>query len=106
MPASGCHEYLCERRENIASWDEVYSEYGGEYLMTVHYIPRPYSKLEIKVNGGPTVTLDKELQKDGKEPASATIHIRLHPGNNLVTMGNAYGWAPDIDCFTLKPCTQ
>ena len=99
-------EYLGGRRENIASWDEVYSEYGGEYLMTVHYIPRPYSKLEIKVNGGPTVTLDKELQKDGKEPASATVRIRLHPGNNLVTMGNAYGWAPDIDCFTLTPCTQ
>ena len=73
---------------------------------TVHYIPRPYSKLEIKVNGGPAVRLDKELQKDGKEPASATVRIRLHPGNNLVTMGNAYGWAPDIDCFTLTPCTQ
>ena len=99
-------EYLGGRSENIASWDEVYSENGGEYLMTVHYIPRPYSKLDIKVNDGPAVTLDKELQKEGTNPASTTVRVRLHPGNNLVIMGNAYGWAPDIDCFTLKPCTQ
>lgn len=95
--------YLGGRRENHAMWDEVYSEQGGDYLMTVHYVPRAYSKLEICVNQEPATVIDGQPHAgmEGKL-AEAAVRIRLKPGYNRVTMGNAYGWAPDIDGFTLE----
>lgn len=87
--------------ENHASWS-VYSEKGGRYIMTVHYIGRPYSRLEINVNNDKT-QLFNELETEKGKRASLTFYIELQPGFNYLRMGSSYCWAPDLDCFTLSP---
>ena len=96
-------QYLGGRRENHAVWDEVYSENGGDYLMTIDYVPRPYSKIEVAINQESPINIVPESPRnDGQKLASTTVRVRLNPGFNRITMGNAYGWTPDIDCFRLK----
>lgn len=87
--------------ENHASWS-VYSKKGGRYIMTVHYIGRPYSRLEINVNNDKT-QLFNELETEKGKRASLTFYIELQPGFNYLRMGSSYCWAPDLDCFTLSP---
>lgn len=88
------------RRENIARWDDVYSTAGGDYLMTVSYVPAERRGLEVTVNGN-----TKRLAVSGTtgEKASITFPIWLKPGFNTVEMGFPYGWAVDVDKFELHP---
>ena len=87
--------------ENIAEWKEVYSEKGGEYDMTIYYSCDKIRKLEVSVNE--TKTEIKDLNSGNKEKVtSVTIPVTLVAGNNVIRMGNNFGWAPDIDCFKLS----
>ena len=87
--------------ENIAEWKEVYSEKGGEYDMTIYYSCDKNRKLEVSVNE--TKTEIKDLNSGNKEKVtSVTIPVTLVAGNNVIRMGNNFGWAPDIDCFKLS----
>lgn len=95
--------YIGGKKENYAEWKEVYSEQGGNYEMTIHYIPRTYSKLEVTVNNDKTVMLNTLPDNGEKKLATISIPIHLKPGYNIVRMGSSYCWAPDIDCFTLTP---
>ena len=95
--------YIGGKKENYAEWKEVYSEQGGNYEMTIHYIPRTYSKLEVTVNNDKTVMLNTLPDNGEKKLATISIPIHLKPGYNTVRMGSSYCWAPDIDCFTLTP---
>ena len=92
--------FLGGRKENYAEWKEVYSENGGHYEMTIHYLPEKYREMEIYVNTEPTITL-KNLD-NGEKLTSITVPIRLQAGYNRIRMGSSYNWMPDIDCFTLK----
>jgi hypothetical protein len=88
------------KAENYIEWNEVYSEQGGAYDLTVYYsCPKP-RKLEICLNGEKQ-TLDK-LSSDKDQVSTVTIPVVLRPGYNQVRMGNDFGWAPDIDRFTLQ----
>ena len=87
--------------ENYAEWKEVYSEQGGEYEMTIHYCSPTQRKLEIWVNGKRHESAG--LFSGGEDSvATITMPITLKAGYNNIRMGNNFGWAPDIDCFTLK----
>lgn len=100
--------YLGGRSENHAEWNKVYSEKGGMYEMTVHYVPKADRKLEIKVNNEKAIFL-KDLAKEATEEkplATITVPVMLKPGNNVVRMGSPYCWAPDIDCFTLAKMNE
>ena len=89
------------QKENYAEWSEVYSDEGGDYEMTVAYVPSKDRKLEIEVNG--TKTMFKDLNTDPKAGIShINIPVKLKKGNNVIRMCSPYCWAPDIDCFTLK----
>lgn len=88
------------KEENYAEWKEVYSEKGGNYEMTVHYSCPDSRKLEIWVNDKYHV-LDNLTSGNEEKVCTATLTIRLRKGNNIIQMGNHYGWAPDIDRFTL-----
>lgn len=94
--------YLGGRKENYAEWKEVYSKHGGEYEMTIRYIPKADRKLEIYVNNEKRVLLDSLSTDEAGKIASVTIPVHLEAGNNKVRMGSSFCWAPDIDCFTLK----
>lgn len=88
-------------KENVAEWKEVYSEEGGLYDMTIYYSCDKDRKLNVSVNGIKTEL--KGLNSGGKdEVSSVTIPVTLAAGNNTISMGNSYGWAPDIDCFRLS----
>lgn len=88
------------REENTAQWDEVYSEKGGAYEMTIHYTCADRRKLELWVNGK-YYALDQLASGGDDKVSTITLSVHLQPGNNLIKMGNRYGWAPDIDKFTL-----
>lgn len=91
---------LGDREENTAQWDEVYSEKGGAYEMTIHYTCADRRKLELWVNGK-YYALDQLASGGDDKVSTITLSVHLQPGNNLIKMGNRYGWAPDIDKFTL-----
>ncbi len=93
--------HLGGSRENYAEWREVYSGKGGEYEMTVRYCSPVNRKLEIWVNG---MEYEMEGLNSGGEDElrEASCTIVLNSGYNNIRMGNRFGWAPDVDCFTLK----
>jgi hypothetical protein len=104
VPAPDCSgrmkiSRLGGREENFAEWSEVYSEKGGNYEMTIFYSCDKNRKLEVSVNGTKTVLKDLNSNNEVK---SVTIPVSLKQGYNTVRMGNNFGWAPDIDRFTVS----
>lgn len=92
--------HLGGSEENYAEWKEVYSEKGGQYEMTIHYCSPVNRKLEVWVNDVRHELL--KLNSGGEDKvAVVTLPITLKTGYNSIRMGNCFGWAPDIDCFTL-----
>lgn len=87
------------RKENVIRWTDVYSLNGGDYDMTISYVPAPRRRLDINVNGNIT-SLDSLA--DNGHISTVTIPVRLRPGRNTVEMGSPYVWAVDIDKFELK----
>lgn len=87
--------------ENYAEWKNVYSEKGGNYQMAIYYfVEKEARDMIISVNGK-RQTLHRLTGRTGIGQ-TATINIRLNPGNNDVRIGNDFNWAPDIDKFELK----
>ncbi len=73
-------------KDNYAQWNEVFSEQGGTYQMTVQYIPaekkeREISdrRLEVTINGNMTVT-DKLETDRSKGVAQMTFTVNLQKG--------------------------
>lgn len=96
-------------KDNYAQWNEVFSEQGGPYQMTVQYIPaekkeREISdrRLEVTVNGNMTVA-DKLETDRSKGVAQTTFIVNLQKGYNVIRIGSRFSWSPDLDCFTLTP---
>lgn len=93
--------YLGGRQENYAEWKEVYSRQGGTYEMTIHYCSPIQRKLDVWVNGEKHELAG--LVSGGEDKVSTvTLPVTLAEGYNCIRMGNDFGWAPDIDCFTLQ----
>ena len=78
--------YAGGRRENSIIWDNVWSDQGGNYEITVYYTPAENRRLDIYVNN---------------EKITGN-QITLHRGFNKVEMSSNTTWAPDIDKFELK----
>lgn len=91
--------YLGGRKENLIRWDRVYSEQGGQYDMTITYLPAAHRGLLVSVNGHATTV--SGLKTEGPL-STVTIPVSLKAGDNIVEMGNPYAWAVDIDKFELK----
>ena len=98
--------YLGGRKEDFAEWKEVYSEQGGEYEMTIRYVPKADRKLEVCVNNEKRILLDSLSADETQKIASITVPVHLKAGNNKIRMGSSFCWAPDIDCFTLKKASE
>ena len=97
------------RWENFIEWDDVYSTEGGDYMMEISYIPAAPGEYEIndqsltvEVNGRKT-SIDVIERDRAKGLCKVSIAVHLDPGCNTVRIGSPYTWAPDIDCFTLRP---
>ena len=87
--------YLGGRKENFAEWKEVYSEQGGEYEMTIRYVPKADRKLEVCVNNEKRILLDSLSADETQKIASITVPVHLKAGNNKIRMGSSFCWAPD-----------
>lgn len=85
--------------ENVIRWDDVWSKDGGEYALTIHYIPALRRQMTVNVNG--QLTRLDSLAQDGSESA-VSLNVLLKAGFNTIEIGNEYAWAPDIDRITLK----
>lgn len=94
--------YVGGSAENCALWDDVYSASGGEYELTVRYLPRRYSRIVLEINGECEASIDTHTEADAPSMASETFRVWLREGNNTVCIGSPYTWCPDIDCFTLR----
>lgn len=90
------------REENCALWDEVHSDRGGTYELTLHYLPRRHSRLVLAVNGTEAASIDTHTAEEAPAPTTARIRIRLRAGDNTVRICSPYAWCPDLDCFTLR----
>lgn len=97
---------------NYAEWKEVFSEKGGAYRMTIHYVPAERREREIcdrrltvSVNGN-QVELDGLETDRSKGVATVALTVTLRPGYNVVRMGSRLTWTPDLDCFTLVPLSE
>lgn len=101
-------------KDNYALWDEVYSENGGRYKMTLYYVPSEKGRggirepsvndrrIEVSVNGNMFVI--KQLESDRSTGVNKVeIPVELHKGYNVVKIGSRLTFTPDIDCFTLIP---
>ena len=91
-------QYVGGRPENIIRWSDVWSDEGGEYDMTITYVPAERRTLDVSVNGH---TIKVTGIKPSGDTETVTVAVTLRAGNNIVEMGNPYGWAPDIDKFEL-----
>lgn len=95
--------------ENYMEWNNVYSEKGGNYVMTISYVP-PEEKpgeindriIEVMVNGFKYAPLAQLEKMRSKGVCSVSLPIQLNAGFNVIRIGSLYTWTPDIDCFTLK----
>lgn len=89
------------REENYIEWKDVYSDTGGKYDMTIYYSCDMNRKLEVFIN---TVKIEMKTLNSGDKDkmATITVPVTLVEGDNVVRMGNNFGWAPDIDCFKLQ----
>lgn len=89
-------------KDNYIEWNNVYSDNGGLYEMTVYYCHKDNRKLDIYVNRDKPLSINFMNEQEKNKISSITVQIELKPGYNIIKMGSSYCWAPDIDCFCLK----
>ena len=92
--------WLGMRADNSLSWQDVWSEEGGDYEMTLYFITGADRQFRIDVNGK---TLDELTVNSGgwDVVGNVTLTVGLQKGNNIITLSNDSDWMPDIDCMTL-----
>lgn len=87
--------------KNDLVFENVYSENGGEYNMTVAYLSGDDREVMIDVNG------ERQAMFIGNSGAyeklgTTTVKITLKPGENVVRLYNTDYFMPDIDYFDLE----
>ena len=96
---------------NYAEWSNVYSREGGDYVLTVAYLPPEGNRrevndrlIEVEVNGIKYPALDR-LEKDpARGVCTVSLKVALNRGYNVVRIGSPYTWTPDLDCLVLEKC--
>lgn len=85
---------------NWIEFRDVYSAKGGVYGLMVYYMSDEPRSMTVTVNG-------REWQLDGLDSGgknkidSELLVVNLRRGSNRIRIGNANGWAPDIDRIEL-----
>ena len=92
--------FLGNSPQNVMKWKNVYTKKGGKYKITVSYSTAETRSLFIEVNGKRQTA--NSLNSGGYNIYSdVSFEAYLRPGNNIITLGNDYSWAPDIAGITL-----
>ena len=92
--------YVGASPENNLQFRQVHSLHGGKYDLNIRYITNENRMMEVKVNNE---IVDSPTVNSGSwtTSASLTIPVTLKKGDNVISIGNATAYAPDIDCITL-----
>lgn len=88
---------LGNRPENDLVWEKVWSEKGGEYILSFDCVTDKPRTMFLGVNGGDAVRLEVV---PGKE---CTARVMLKPGVNAVRLFNDKAPLPGIDKMTVMP---
>lgn len=91
--------YLGGQKDNVLRWDDVWSNNGGRYTVTITYMPAAHRGLRMSVNGVDT-PISGLKTKGGWTTVS--VPVTLRKGQNTISLGNPYAWAMDIDKIELK----
>lgn len=85
--------------ESVARWNDVWSERGGKYTITLSYVADAGRGLEVSINGKP-VTVNLPAEAEGM--SQITMRVKLQKGWNTIEMGCTGKPAVDIDKIELK----
>lgn len=90
--------------KNDLQWRNVYSDQGGDYVMTLKYVSGDSRNITVNVNGKDVKTLSCNSGGWGTV-ASKILNVTLSPGENIVRLYNksSSSWMPNVDCMTLHP---
>lgn len=95
--------------ENHMEWNNVYSQEGGAYEMTIAYQGTTKDKrqvddriIEVYINGEKKHVIRRLERNAPNRIHTVSVPVTLRQGNNTIRIGSPYTWTPDIDCFTLK----
>ena len=94
--------WLGMSENNDLVWRNVYSQYGGEYTMTIGFISGENRRITVSVNGTKVTTLTANSGGWGTV-GTKTLKVNLEKGTNVVRLSNPSAWMPDIDYIDLTP---
>ena len=100
--------WLGGRPDNDIVWNNVYSQEGGEYDLTVAWLPGDKGGFTVDVNGTPVYEQtpasgnDGKVNNDGKWEIVG-LNISLKPGENIIRLHNDTAPMPDIDYIDVVP---
>jgi len=87
---------------NYMEWRNVWADHDGNYIMTIHYASKDKREADICVNG---VMMSNVAMPKGtawnKEFRTVDVPVTLKRGFNTISIGQDYGFAPNIDCMDL-----
>ena len=86
---------------NNAQWNQVWSDEGGAYSLTVNYISEARLKMEVSVNGKQIGSHYTGTEADGSIK-SVTFDINLEKGYNTIGIGSRYTLVPMLDNLVLE----
>lgn len=95
--------FLGNKTTNYLEWQDVYVSKAGKYKLSIVYAAGKDRNLDITVNGKNIKTVT--CQNTGSWDAQWSIipvTVNLHAGSNQVRLGNATGFAPNIDYMRVE----
>ena len=87
---------------NYMEWRNVWADQDGNYIMTIRYASKDKREADICVNGVmmSNVAMPKGTSWD-KDFRTVDVPVTLKRGFNTISIGQDYGFAPNIDCMDL-----
>jgi len=95
-------EFVGGNMQNYIEWRNVWADRDGTYTMTIAYASTENRSADITVNG---VTKNNIAMPKGtawnKDFRTVDVPVTLKRGFNTISIGQDYGFAPNIDCMDL-----
>ncbi len=88
--------------ENYLEWRNVYSEKGGEYVLSLRYACAEPRNMAVSVNGEQVSALEALASGGELEWQQTNVKVKLNKGWNTVRLSNPAEKMPSIDCMTVK----
>jgi len=93
--------FLGHQDGNGIVWKNVFSEIGGDYLLSVGYFSGESRGMSLNVNGQLTYTFSSLNSGSFTKLAECNYKIKLLQGMNTIELNNPSEWVPDIDYMRL-----